>query len=48
MACCSAVALYGPGYFEVWPSASYGMSRYAIAYVGPWLMTSVANVRETP
>ena len=24
------------------------MSRYAIAYVGPSVMTSVANVRETP
>jgi len=24
------------------------MSRYAIAYVGPWLMMSFAKVRETP
>ena len=39
--------MYGPAYFEL-PSAFLGMSRSWIAYVGPPVMMSVANVREMP
>ncbi len=46
-ACCSGVAVNGPGYCER-PLSSWGMSRYWIAYEGPAPVMSVANVRDTP
>ena len=42
-----AVVAYGPLYTDE-PSSADGISNIEIAYVGPSVITSVANVRETP